>query len=1150
MSAGGRRAPVSDQESTFALLARHLALAVEPLRRAVDDLDSFRAFLFRLGWEPTELPASFRQLATAVDEALAAAEALGDDPDPDDVRAALGAVRDLYQALDAISQAPAGVAGGDAGAFLAELAERLVELLLTDYLAAALPTVSTAMSMLGIVETEYHEATATRPAFLRTRLRFDQVPELFTDPGVLPRRVYGWGTPEFRWELLRDHVHELLWALGFAASIQRVPPELAAGWRTAPPDQVAKPVETRVRLHLFEFAVADQVVEIALELAELPAEQAGTTTLPPGVIVQPALPSQAGTEVHLDPHWTLRVRAGTNLASLFGVLIRPGSVTVRFPFAPDTQLPSAGFGATLSYDAATPAQPQARTLLLGRPGRSRVELGGADLALAIDLDQGVLSVGAVVAVRDLAVVLAAGELDGFLARMLGGGTVTVPVGLGVSWSNRGGFAFAGSAGFETTVAPNLHLGPVELDRVTIALRSGTTTAGSPRLSALAGATIVGDLGPVAFVVEGLGIALDLVLAPGNAGPLGLDVGLKPPTGLGLAIDAGPVQGGGFIDHDPATGRYFGAFAVRLGEVAVTAICLLDTRLPGGQRGFSLLIMLSARFPDIELGFGIALTGVGGLVAVNRRINVDALRERFATGTVGRILAPEDPVRNVAALLPELAAIFPPAEGVFVVGPTLQLTWADLVALDIGVFLELPGPTKVVLLGVARAVVTAPGASGPLLQLRCDVIGVLDLARQTLTIDAVLVDSKLLEVFTVAGGVAVRASWGAEAYFLFSVGGVHPDFDPAPAVLPPTLTRLAMARGTPDDPLYLRFEGYFAITSNSLQFGAAVEVVAKLDPLTVRGFLSLDVLIRFKPFFFQVDFTASLKVQFRGHTLAGVKVTGTISGPGPVTFSGKACIEILFFDICASATFTIGSDAPAVVAAVASAVAELAAALRAPDSLRAEGTDAQVTLGQLPAAVLPPVGLVWSQGRAPLGLLIERFEGNPLARPETVTASAVPGGPAVGGPELDFFAPGGFADLSDGEALNRRGFERLQAGVRLGGAGGASDPIVHPVTVKEVRLPAPPRPPPPVPRPPLAAPDWLLAAAEVRTGTRGGDRPPPRVAVTEAHWQVRGADGQVLADGVSAAQAHQLARATRAGTGFATAAVAAVATGDVVQLTHV
>lgn len=868
------------------------------------------------------------------------------------------------------------------------------------------------------------------------------------------------------------------------------------------------------------------------------------------MIVQPALPSQAGTEVQLDLHWTLRVRAGTDLASLFGVLIRPGSVAVRFPFAPGTQLPSAGFGATLSYDPATPAQPQARTLLLGRPGRSRVELGGADLALAIDLDQGVLSVGALVDLRDLAVVLAAGELDGFLARTLGGGTVTIPVGLGVSWSNRGGFAFAGSAGFETTVAPNLHLGPVELDRVTVALRSGTTTAGSPRLSALVGTTIVGDLGPVAFVVEGLGIAFDLVLAPGNAGPFGLDVGLEPPTGLGLAIDAGPVQGGGFIDYDPATSRYFGTFAVRLGEVTVTAIGLLDTRLPGGQQGFSLLIVLSARFPGIQLGFGIVLTSVGGLVGVNRRVNVDALRERFATGTVGRILTPEDPVRDVAALLPELAMIFPPAEGVFVLGPTVQLTWADLVTLDIGVFLELPGPTKVVLLGVARAVVTAPGASGPLLQLRCDVIGVLDLARQTLTIDAVLVDSKLLEVFTVTGGVAVRASWGAEPYLLFSVGGVHPDFDPAPAVLPPTLTRLAMARGTPDDPLYLRFEGYFVITPNSLQFGAAVEVVARLDPLTVRGFLGLDVLIRFKPFFFQVDFTASLKVQFRGHTLAGVKVTGTISGPGPVTFSGKACIEILFFDVCASATFTIGSDAPAVVAVVASAVAELAAALRVPDSLRAGGTDAQVTLGQLPATVLPPVGLVWSQERAPLGLLIERFEGNPLARPETVTARALPGGPEVGDPELDFFAPGGFADLSDGEALNRRGFERLQAGVRLGGAGGASAPVVHPVTVKEVRLPAPPSPPPPVSRPPLAAPGWLLAAAEVRTGTRGGDRPSPRVAVTEARWQVRGAAGQVLADGVSAAQAHQLARATRAGTGFDTAAVAAVAAGDVVQLTHV
>ncbi len=66
--------------------------------------------------------------------------------------------------------------------------------------------------------------------------------------------------------------------------------------------------------------------------------------------------------------------------------------------------------------------------------------------------------------------------------------------------------------------------------------------------------------------------------------------------------------------------------------------------------------------------------------------MDALRERFATGTAGRVLDPEDPIRNAAVLVSELGAVFPIAEGVFVVGPSLQLTWGVL-RLDVGILLS-------------------------------------------------------------------------------------------------------------------------------------------------------------------------------------------------------------------------------------------------------------------------------------------------------------------------------------------------------------------------------------------------------------------------------------------------------------------------------
>jgi hypothetical protein len=1122
---------MADEQGTFELITRHLVLAVEPLRRAVADLDSFRTLLRRLGWEASSIPQPYQDLAGTVDDAIGAIEALAADPDPSDVANALDLVRRLYEEIDQISQAPAGISAADVGTFLGELAASVLELLMVEYLAAALPRVYRALNMLGVVEQEWHDATATRPAYLRTRLRYDELPKLFTDPGSLPRRVYGWGTPGFRFEQLRDDVFELLWALRLPATIEPVPPALATGW-LATPAQAAKPIETRVRLDLFEFVVAGQAYRLGLSLTELPAEGA----VQAGVIIQPDVPQQVGVELPVTATWKIQVRAGTDLASLFGLLIRPSGVTVRYPFAPGTQLPSAGFAVTLVYDAGA-----VRRVLLGRPNASRLEIGGAAAGLGVDVRQGDLEVSAGLELRQLAAVVTAGELDGFLGRMLGGATIVIPIRLGLTWSSNKGFKFTGEAGFEVVLHPNLKLGPVGIDKLLLALRSGTTGGATPKVALAVGVAISGALGPVAFAVDGLGLTLDVLFEPGNAGPLSVQIGLRPPSGLGLAINASIVSGGGFIAYDEAAGRYFGVFAVRVGPVSVTAIGMLDTRLPSGQQGFSLFVMLAARFSGIQLGYGFMLTGLGGALGVNRRFDTDALRDRFASGAVGRILAPENPVRDAPLLLGELGAIFPPAQGVFVVGPTVELTWINVVRADLGIFIELPGPTKIVLLGVVRVALPMEEGDGPALQLRCDILGVLDFVKAILSFDAVLVDSTLLEVFTLTGGIAFRLSWGAEPYVLLSVGGFHPSFNPAPLVLPPSLTRMAMSYSMADVGLTLRLEGYFAITPNTLQLGARIDAAIEFGPLSARGFIAFDMLIQFQPFAFQFDFEARMEVRWRGRTLAGLRVKGSMAGPGPVVFSGEVCIEILFFSICAHATFELGSDAPPVVTPVPSALDALAGELADLANLSATGGDPLVGLRPAEtgtsAPVLPPTGeLVWRQRRAPLGLLLEKFENAPLTSPETVTASS----PLGAGAEDEWFSPGSFAALDDAEALNRPAFERLAGGLRIGAGGtGGSSAVTHQVTVVEFRLPDEPS----ATSAAVAAPAWLLRAADARAGIGGGDRPAPAVAVAAEPWQVRDEDGQVLAAGTSQAQAHQLARARlRAGR-----AATAHATGDTVTL---
>ena len=47
---------MSEQEGTLELLGRHLALALRPLRDAVGSKERFRALLYRLGWNASDVP--------------------------------------------------------------------------------------------------------------------------------------------------------------------------------------------------------------------------------------------------------------------------------------------------------------------------------------------------------------------------------------------------------------------------------------------------------------------------------------------------------------------------------------------------------------------------------------------------------------------------------------------------------------------------------------------------------------------------------------------------------------------------------------------------------------------------------------------------------------------------------------------------------------------------------------------------------------------------------------------------------------------------------------------------------------------------------------------------------------------------------------
>lgn len=638
-----------------------------------------------------------------------------------------------------------------------------------------------------------------------------------------------------------------------------------------------------------------------------------------------------------------------------------------------------------------------------------------------------------------------------------------------------------------------------------------------------------EIGPVVLVMDGAGGWVGWWADPGVTDKN--CIGLLPPTGIGVDVRKPEygVEMGGFLDFTGGPDdRFAGVLHGRFLKIEILAFGLyqLTGRAGTADRSASLVIVLGVRFhPAIPLGSGFRLVGVGGLVAINRRVNTDALRERLTAGGTGNVLFCEDPVRNAPALLGDLDALFPAAEGTHVFGPTVRLHWLEVeghefITVDLGLFIQLPGPSKIVVLGSARAEVKRAGIN--LLQLRLDVVGFVDFNAKKIELDATLISSRALGIFRLTGDAAVRIGWDDPPVMLLTLGGFHPDFDPAPAVVP-KLTRLALTldTGAKKPKLELRGEFYFAVTTNTLQVGGKLEATIKSGNWGIHGFISLDAIIQFSPLWFEVSVSVGVSVRWKSHNLVGVKLTGTISGPGPFTVTGKVCIEILFFDICWSEKFVLGDGSPPAPPVAVSVAQELRQELLAPTNLATTGVEDRHVLAGPPqeATLLPlmsPIGsLVWTQKRVPFGLLLERLDGEPLSRRQSVVVTA----PVASVPVQDWFSPGSFSNLSVAEALNRRTFERLDAGLALTFGPAGSETVQHEISMIEIRIPRPPH----RGLPPFVLPEVVLAATWERTSPAQVRTRAPRFTVREEQYAVRRPDGSVVESGRSRADAFQRAR---------------------------
>lgn len=896
------------------------------------------------------------------------------------------------------------------------LASRAVEYMLVGYLDEQLPAVATTLFMLGLLdkETESPNLLETQTDPLPTIVRrfyFDRLGTLFQHPDQLLRQAYGFGDPAFDGQVLLRRIQALLIGLGVPSTLDQP---------------------------------AGQPLSLEAYILTL---QVDPSVNPPGLIWGFHLPGDLTRteEFPISDLWkgTISVSAAF-VGGLTGTIRPPFSITARPPSGDLKLTVLAGIKAEKAGDE--------RIILIGDTGGTRLQAktigGSVGVNAQLGTSGGAISPAVQFRVDEGKLIIDFSKGDGFIQSLLSGVRFEADFALLGTWSPVEGLQLQGSGGVEIFIPVHLDLAIIKVQGLYISV--GFSTAAPLKLGVAAQFST--NLGPLKAVVDHIGTDIPISFPAGGGGNLGfanIDFAFSPPNGIGLSLDGGGFKGGGFLKINVDKGEYAGVLELEFQSLfSVKAIGILNTKLPDGSRGFSLIILITAEFPPIQLGFGFTLLGVGGLLGLNRTMVVERLAAGVKDGSLSYLLFPTDVVANAPAIISAIGAVFPPKNGQFVFGPMGKLGWGTptLITVELGLIIEVANPVRIAILGVIRCLL--PEEHLPLIKLQVNFIGVLDFEKKQLFFFASIYDSRLL-AFTLAGDMLLLINWSDNANFVLSVGGFHPAFSPPPMGLP-ALTRLTIALLDGDNPR-LRLEAYFAVTSNTVQFGAKLELYASVAIASIEGFLLFDVLIQFSPFHFTAHIQAALTAKIAGVTLFAVGLDFTLEGPSLWRAYGSARVSVSFFFFSVSATIrfdvTWGDSTDTSLPPV-TVLPRLAAALgdkRNWQALIPADSHQQVSLRERPTdgpdadkLIVHPFGvLTVSQKLVPLNLDVQLLGNQPIDdatktfRIDRVQDSH--GTPFATEPVKEQFAVAQFVKMDDAAKLSRKAFESLDSGIRLAGS---------------------------------------------------------------------------------------------------------------------
>jgi hypothetical protein len=1011
----------SKQIGTFEAITLGIGQVLAPLEQELDG-GRARVLLAELGLQLPPAADGVPAFSTAISSTFNAAKQLPSlidklvtAIDSNNIGSILNASKDLAQAIiniiqgiDSITTAitglsgPTGIPTSVLNDFANKLPRRLIDFLIVRNLEL-IPVIPEFMEFTGAIERKLQNSGSSdpnAPEFTEYKFHLNNLMSFVQSPVERLKTMYDWGSNSFDGSKLLPTLQDLAGKAGFPAIIDTTvtPNVLDIVFAEIFPRADVNPKGIELKL----------VKKIRVDKA-LPFNQGGDWQLE--ALINSDI--EAATSITLQPNDNIIFKPPTASAN--------GDYGVRFTSGKADGIPFIIFG--------QPAQSRLEVKQFILEAKTKLNFGSGTTATAPFIIGGEIKGGKLV--------IDTSGADGFINKILSGIKIENEFDLGMGFSSSQGLFFLGSSVLEIRLNVHLPLGPIDINGLYLSF--GIQDKKFPIGLA---SDIKASLGPLVMVVENFGVKATLSVPDnrkGNAGLLNFEMGFKPPKGVGLSVDAGIVKGGGYLYFDFDKEEYAGVLELSIVKiVTVKAIGLITTKMPDGSKGFSLLLIITAEFgTGIQLGFGFTLLGVGGLLGLNRTMLIEPLAAGIRTGAINSIMFPPDPVANAPRIISDLRTYFPPYEGKFLIGPMAKLGWGTptLISLAFGLIIEIPG--NVAIVGVLR--INLPEENFPIVVINVAFVGAIEFDKSRIWFFAAMFDSRIL-FMTMEGDMGLLMDFGSNPNFVLSVGGFHPQFNPPPLPFPnPRRIHIDVMR----TPLArITAENYFAITSNTVQFGCRAELFYGVDAFNLHGNFSFDALFQFSPFHFIIEISFSVGMDVFGAGVFSVHLKFRLQGPAPWNAAGTATLSIglWLFSIDISVDFDISwgeADNPKLKAI--NAIPLLVNEFNKADNWKAEipsNINLLVTLRKLDAdkekLVLHPVGtLRISQRVIPFGVKVDKVGNNPVDDAHFFSVQvASPGLSVTGGAPKERFAIAQFQNMTDADKLTRPAFQEIESGVEL------------------------------------------------------------------------------------------------------------------------